>query len=289
MNKLKLITALMLILLFTFVGGVFAEEGLNINWVEGPGTVPVGEDLAQLNLPEGYLFANSEDTKKIMTEIGNPLTNIEVGSVFPIDENQDWYVVFEFDKLGYIKDDDRADLDADKILESIKEGNEASNEERKKMNAATMDVLGWDEKPHYDLASNNLVWSVLFESEGEKVVNYNMRVLGRYGVTYVTMVASPEQVKMIKPQLANIISNFSYVDGKKYSDYQEGDEVAGFGLTALIAGGAGAVAAKAGVLAKILLIFKKLWIVVVVVILGFFKKIKNAIFGKKESSVSENE
>ena len=53
----------------------------------------------------------------------------------------------------------------------------------------------------------------------------------------------------------------SYKEGKRYTDYIKGDKMAKVGgLAALIAGGAGA--AKVGILAKLLLIFKKIWILI---------------------------
>jgi uncharacterized membrane-anchored protein len=263
-----------------------SEDTSKINWVEGPKTVDVGEDLAKLDLPSEYVFADGKDAKKIMKEMDNSVTDKEKGIVFSKDDNENWYVLFEFDPIGYVKDNDAKEIDADKLLEQMKKGTEEDNKERIKNGKSTLDIIGWDEKPHYDSKTHNLVWSVLCSSRGEQIVNYNVRVLGRGGVTEVTLVAGKDEMEKVKPNLETIISKYSYKEGKKYTDYIKGDKAAEIGLTALIAGGAGAGAAKIGLLAKILLVFKKIWILIIVGIGGLLKKIAG-IFKRKAKKDNE--
>jgi len=287
----KILTTLLISLGIVGMSSVIAhatesENTSKINWIEGPKTVDVGKDLAKLDLPNEYIFADGKDSKKIMEEMENTITNKEQGIVFSKDDNENWYVLFEFDDIGYIKDNDAKEIDADKLLEQMKKGTEEDNKEKRKDGKSTIDVIGWDEKPHYDSKTHNLVWSVLCSSRGEQIVNYNVRVLGRGGVTEVTLVAGKDEMKKVKPQLETIISKYSYKEGKKYTDYIKGDKAAEIGLTALIAGGAGAGAAKVGLLAKILLIFKKIWILIIVGIGGVFKGIIG-IFKRKPKKDNE--
>lgn len=265
------------------------EEETKINWVEGPKTVDVGENLAKLNIPAKYVFANGPDAKKLMEYFGNAVTEAEVGMVVPKDQSKSWFVLFEYDQLGYVKDNDASSLDAEGLLESIKAGTEVDNEDRKKQGEAPLKILGWDEVPHYDSKNHNVVWSFLAESEGHKIVNYNVRLLGRQGMTSVTLVADEKELASIKPELETIVKNYGYVQGKKYSDYVPGqDLVADFGLTALIAGGDGAAtpaaneatnaatAAKTGFFPQLLILFKKFWFILfgVGVVGIFYKKIR---------------
>lgn len=264
-----------------------SKDAQQINWIEGPKTVDVGNDLAKLDLPSEYVFADGKDAKKLMKEMDNTVTGIEQGIVFAKDTNENWYVLFEFDDIGYVRDNDAKKIDADKLLSEIKEGTEQDNKERRKKGRSTLDVIGWDEKPHYDPNSHNLVWSVLSNSDGEQIINYNVRILGRGGVTEVTLVAGKDEMEKVKPKLETIINNYSYKEGKKYTDYIKGDKAAEVGLTALIAGGAGAGAAKVGLLAKILLVLKKIWILIIVAIGGVFKKVFG-IFKRKPKSDNED-
>ncbi|AGX41857.1 DUF2167 domain-containing protein [Clostridium saccharobutylicum] len=283
---LTLIVVLITAMLNTGIAHAEASVDLSkVNWIEGPKTVDVGTDLAKLDLPSEYMFANGKDTKEIMKKMDNTVSGAEQGIVFPKDDNENWYVLFEFDDIGYVEDKDANKIDADKILSQIKEGTEKDNKERRKSGKPVLDIIGWDEKPHYDANTHNLTWSVLCNSEGTQIVNYNVRILGRGGVTEVTLVADKDEMDKVKPNLETIISKYSYKEGKKYTDYIKGDKVAEVGgLAALIAGGTGV--AKIGIFAKILLMLKKAWMLIIVGIGAFFKGIMS-IFKRKRKTTNE--
>ncbi|MBW6409691.1 DUF2167 domain-containing protein [Clostridium weizhouense] len=280
----KIFKILVILIIFVMNTGVVqADDSIEtskINWIEGPKTVDVGNNLAKLDLSSEYIFADGKDAKSIMKTIGNSVSGMEQGIVFSKDTNEEWFVLFEFNNMGYVKDEDSNKIDSDKLLSQIKEATEEDNKQRRKDGNNTLDIIGWDEKPHYDPNTHNLTWSVLCSSEGEKIVNYNVRILGRDGVTEVTLVANKNEIESVKPNLDSIISNYSYKEGKRYTDYIKGDKVSKIGgLAALIAGGS--AASKAGIFAKIFIVFKKIWILIVVGISGVFRKIKN-IFKKKD-------
>jgi len=52
--------------------------------------------------------------------MGNPTNGRELGFLAPT--NMDWFVVFEFDSIGFVKDDDKDKLDAEAMLKAIKAG-----------------------------------------------------------------------------------------------------------------------------------------------------------------------
>ncbi len=245
------------------------------NWIIGPQTVDLGKNVAQINLGENYLFANAEDTKKLMEYIGNPTSNKEVGLIAPNEENEDWYIVFEYDKVGYIRDDDRDKIDSKAILKNIKNATETANKTREEKGFPRLDIIGWHEEPHYDVNSHNLVWAVLAESSGHQVVNYNVRLLGRHGYMSVVLVTDPTTLDSHKADVESIIGNFSYKQGKSYAEYVQGDKIAKYGLTALIAGGAGAVAVKTGILQALAKYIK----VIAIAVIGFFAAIWRKIKG----------
>jgi len=252
-----------------------------INWVAGPGTVDLGSNLAQIDLREDYVFADAEGSRKLMDLLGNPPSNNEIGLVASRGENQNWFVLFEYDPSGYVRDDEKDSLDPDAILESIKKSTEGQNKIRQQKGVPPVTVLGWYEKPHYDSLSHNLVWAVLGEEEGIEVVNYNVKLLGRYGYTAAVLVTDPAGLDLFKPELENIIASFSYKRGKRYAEFTQGDKVAEYGLTALVVGGATAAAVKFG-------LFKwlaKAWKLVAVAIAAFAAavwRITKRLLGRKE-------
>jgi uncharacterized membrane-anchored protein len=114
-------------------------------------------------------------------------------------------------------------------------------------------------------------------------VNYNVRVIGRDGVMSVTFVDDPRNLAAARPAVDEVIAAFTYKRGKKYAEWVPGDKVAEYGLTALVAAGAGAAAAKLGffgVLAKLFGKAGKLVIVLLVALGAGAVKFWNALRGK---------
>jgi uncharacterized membrane-anchored protein len=233
-------------------------------------------------MSDAYLFADADDTRAVMQYLGNPPTNAEVGMIIPNSEDGNWFIVFEYSDVGYVRDDDSDRIDAAAILESYRTGTEAANEERVKMGAAPIHVTGWYEEPFYNPETHNLTWAMLLEDDEKmQTVNYNIRVLGREGYMSAVLVADPEALTALKPELAGIVSSFSYKPGSRYAEYVQGDKLAKFGLTALIAGGAGAAAVKLGLFQAL----AKFWKAIVVGLLAFFGaiwKFLKGIFVREE-------
>lgn len=243
-----------------------------VKWQEGPSVGSLA-NTAEVNVPAGYVFAGANDTRKLMEAMKNPTSGRELGFVAPA--GLDWFVVFEFDEVGYIRDDEKNSLDADAMLESIKKGTEAGNKERQRRGWPLMTILGWEQKPRYNETTHNLEWAIRGESEGNLVINYNTRLLGRGGVMRVTLVTDPSTLSPTLPKFKNVLAGFDFKQGQRYAEFRQGDKVAKYGLTALVVGGATAVAVKTGM-------FKWIWKGLVVGFLALAAFIKN-LFSRKKS------
>jgi uncharacterized membrane-anchored protein len=289
---MKKVTSLMLFLsLFLLPLKTIAEENLNLKWIEGPTAVTMGENLVGLNVTSSLLYLDAEDTVKFNEAIGNVETGTEIGMVMPKDQNKNWFIVFEYEEVGHVEDTDASELDADELLATFSEGTEEQNKIREENGFAALTVNGWEQAPTYDARTHNLVWALELESEGEKVINYNTRILSRNGYVSATLVSDSSELADAVPQLNALISNdFKFIEGNRYEDFnEETDKLAGYGLTALVAGGAGAAAAKAGLFAKIILLFKKFFYVFIIgfgALFGFLKKRKNKNKEAQETDVA---
>ena len=261
-----------------------------VNWVDGPNVVDLGDKVAEIELGSAYTFANAADTRRLMQFVGNLVSNREVGLITQKDSSGEWYMLFAYESVGFIKDDEKEDINADKILASIRKSTEAANKIRMRQGHTPVKVLGWHIEPYYDEETNNLIWAILGEESGQKIVNYNTRLLGRHGYMSAILVTDLESFKTLDTKVDEILSGFSYKEGKTYAEFVQGDKIAKYGLTALVAGGAATVAAKTGLL-KILLKFLakggKLAIVGVMVavsaIIGVIKAFFSLFTGKSRS------
>ena len=92
---------------------------------------------------------------------------------------------------------------------------------------------------------------LVFGSENDHTLNYNIRILGRRGVLVLNAVANMKQLTAIKSETRNVLSAVEFNEGHRYADFLPGkDKAAAYGLAGLIVG---ATAAKAG-------FFKVLWV-----------------------------
>lgn len=246
----------------------------SIVWVADSGRADL-EDIAEIQLRPGFVFTGKKGTQVMMEEFHNLVSGDEVGMV--VAKKANWFVVYEYEASGYVKDDEKADLDADAMMKSIRENNVAANKERRSRGWDTLGIAGWFKPPKYNEKTNNLEWAIsLLGHTGDTTVNFNTRRLGRQGVMRITLVDQPDSIARALPAFDSLMSTFTFKPGKTYAEFREGDKVAEYGLTALVVGGATAVAAKTGLL-------KYLWKILVVggaAIAGYAKK----LFSRKKDS-----
>ena len=262
------------------------QQGPKIDWQDGPTVARLG-DVAEIKIPAGFQFTGREGVKEILRLTHNLASGKELGAVQSISENSHWIMFFEFDDSdGYVKDDDKDKLDADALLKALKQGTEDANAERATHGWRPLHVTGWDHTPFYDPLTHNLTWAVRVRGDEQNdvgAVNHSIRVLGRHGKMDVDLVVSPSEYAAGTRDFNNLIAGFSYIQGERYADFRAGDKVAKYGLAALIAGGAGAVLLKTGLLAK----FWKLIVVGIAALVGLIKKLFSSLFGSKEIKIED--
>jgi len=229
-----------------------AAQADKIPWTKGPLKGVLGGE-ATIGVPANCLFTGTDGVKMFLEVTENPVSGNERGVVMCQEANADepWFVLFSYDKSGYVKDDEGSSLDADAILASVRSGTEAANRERKRRGWGTLTVEGWTTQPFYDRTTNNLTWAIVArDNNGGRSVNHSVRLLGRGGVMHADLVTTPDQLQGLVPTFNNMISGFTYSSGFKYAEWRPGDKVAAYGLTALVAGGAGVALVKSGLLVK---------------------------------------
>lgn len=257
-----------------------------IPWKSGPMVGALGEE-AQVAVPDGCVFTGEDGTRQFMELNENPVSGIERGTVLCrlVDATgkteSTWFAVFEFDDSGYVKDDEKESLDGDAILATLKKGNEHGNAERKKHGWEAIYLDGWQRVPHYDERTRNLTWATRLHAENNsKVLNHSVRLLGRGGVMSVDLVVSPDYYDRALPAFDAMVGDFHYKAGHSYAEWRNGDKLASYGLTALVAGGAGAALVKTGLLQK----FAK---AIILALAGAAAAVKKFLFGNRKDSSAQ--
>jgi uncharacterized membrane-anchored protein len=249
----------------------------SLNWVKGPQTVKLF-DSASFAVPAGYVFLDPADTKKLMEVMQNPSNEHEY--LFG-PEGLPWFGIFEYEASGYVKDDEK--IDAEALLESIRNGTEASNKERRAKGWGTMTIAGWKVPPNYSTETKRLEWAIDGRTEkNESVINFNTRILGRRGVTSAVLVAGPDILDSSLHDFKDALRGYEYAAGEGYSEFRAGDKVAEYGLAALVAGGAAAVAVKTGFWKVIVGFLAAFWKLIAGVVIAAFAGLRS-IFKRKSS------
>jgi uncharacterized membrane-anchored protein len=254
--------------------------GGKIKWTKGPAKADIGS-IAEMDLKEGYVFTDGDGARLLLESMGNLTSGSELGFLAPA--SLDWFAIFRFAEEGYVKDDDKDKLDADKLLKSLKAGTEEANKERKRRGFPSLTLTGWEQTPAYDLETHNLGWAIRGESEGTPIVNYNTRILGRKGVMSVNLVVAPDKLAATLPEFKTLLGNYNYKAGERYAEYRQGDKLAKYGLTALVLGGAAVGAAKLGLFAWLAVFIKKAWKLVVLAVVGVGAFVKRVLFGRDKA------
>jgi uncharacterized membrane-anchored protein len=250
------------------------QELQKLSWQRGPGEGAIG-NRATIKIPNGFSFLDDRNTRRFLELMGNPPRD---NHYMLAPANLDWFAVFSFDPVGYVKDDEK--IDADALLKSLKEGDEPGNAERKRLGMAPIYTDGWHVPPHYDAGTKRLEWGMRLRDErGGMHVNYTSRLLGRSGVMSAVLVSSPQTLNADMKEFNAALAGYDFVAGEKYAEFKSGDKVAEYGLAALVVGGAAAAAAKAGLFKSL---GKFIWVIIGGAAMGGWALLKKLLGRKPE-------
>ena len=249
------------------------------------GTVTIGNDLATLDLGEGYYFLGPQDSATVLTDLwGNPPGPPPLGMVLPAGypplDNQGWAMVLEYDPIGYVSDDDANAYDYNELLKDMQAETVAESAERVKQGYGSLRLVGWAEPPHYDTEERKLYWAKELEFNGDPdhALNYNIRALGRRGVLIMNVVGGMAQLSQIRSATPDLLAMTQFTEGNRYADYDPAtDKAAAVGIGGLIAGGL--LAKKTGLLAVALIFLKKFWFLIFLPLIW----LKNLFTGRRSS------
>jgi len=248
------------------------------------GEIKLPNAVATLNVPENFYYLAPKDAEKVLVDVwGNPPGQNTLGMLFPSTmtpfDNDAWAVTIEYEEDGYVSDKDADDINYSELLVQMKSDTNLASQERVKQGYEAIELVGWASPPYYDAASHKLHWAkeIKFATRPVNTLNYNIRVLGRKGVLVLNFIAQIDQKQLIEANLNSVLALADFDQGSKYSDFDSDiDDVAAYGLGALVAG---KVIAKTGFLAAAIIFLKKFAVLFIIAIGAFLKK----MFKRKET------
>lgn len=258
------------------------------------GEIVLGDGIATAKLPNNLRYLSPEDAETVLVKIwGNPKSGKKLGMLVPANFNPlsgaTWAVSMTYEEDGYIKDDDAAKIDYNKLLSEMKEGVREASKEREKQGYPSIELIGWASPPRYDSTAKKMYWAkeIKFGGSTDHTLNYNIRMLGRRGVLVLNVIADMDELKVVESATPSVLATVNFNAGHRYADFNSStDKTATYGLAALVAGG---IAAKTGLLKLLwvgILAFKKVIILAFIALASQFKKIFGFFSRKKEASAA---
>lgn len=254
-----------------------------LTWRDEARAYALDRSHAHVTLSQGKVLLLGSDAERfswLISGVEFPGTEAVLG----YESGDSAVVYYEWRDEGYVNDSDWSEVDGDDLLAQYKETTAASNEERAKNGFAPMEVVGWLQPPAYDSASRTVTYAMELKDKDSHWANAVALRLGRTGYTEFTWAGSIESLQSNgnHPELLRIaLDTHEFDEGYRYTDFQEGDKVAAYGIAGLVATALGLKFSKGLIAALIafLVAGKKIIIpvalVVVVAIAKFGKKLFN--------------
>jgi uncharacterized membrane-anchored protein len=226
------------------------------------GKIEIGSGIATINVPSTFKYLGPSEAKYVIEDLwGNPKSSdAPLGMIFPANTHPTYgggyAFIIQFENIGYVKDADADKINYDDLLKDLKESSVKENEERKKQNVFTMDLLGWAAKPYYDKNKKVLHWAKEYSIPGaeQHTLNYDIRILGRKGVLTLQAVSGMDQLDSVNNHIGDVLGMVNFKEGNRYGDFDsKTDEVAAWTIGGLVAG---KVLAKVGFFAIIMKFLK---------------------------------
>jgi uncharacterized membrane-anchored protein len=221
------------------------------------GAFLIEEAGATINVKDGFHYLDAEDARKVLEQLwGNPPDESVLGLLVPDDASLvgegAWAVALTYSDDGYVSDEDASTIDYAALLKDLQQQTADANEWREKEGYGRLDLIGWAAPPRYDATGKKLHWAkeLAFNGDEQHTLNYDVRVLGRGGYLSMNAIADLDDLQRVKTGMEKIMAMTEFNQGQRYADFDSSsDKVAGYGLAALLGG---AVAAKTGLFAKLL-------------------------------------
>ena len=291
------IIALLLVLIITQTSVHAQTMGadsnqIRINEIESSleyktGVIDLKSGNAKLSVPEGFRYLDAQQSKYVLSDLwGNPIDSSVLGLLVPKDRGvlamNSWAFKISYEEIGYVKDDDAADINYDDLLKEQQKEFEDENPSRVKEGYQPIQFVGWAAKPYYDKQRKVLHWAkeLKFGTDSSNTLNYNLRILGKKGVFVLNAIASMSELNEVQPTINDVLASVEFDKGNTYFDFNpDVDQIAAWSIGGLVAG---KILAKVGFFALIL----KFWKVIAIAFVSGGAYLLKFITGKsKEKEV----
>ncbi len=256
------------------------EQINQLNWIEETGDHAIPNNDAVFALSDNEVMVVGSDAHRLtyLTE-GHDQFKPDAVILRVGGDQAESQVLVSYADIGHVKTDDWEEMiDANEMLESIKEGTAEANRVREE-GYASVYIDDWAQEPHLNRQESIIYWAINgHDSNNNQFVNAKALKLGRHGYTELLWVGAPTQFVSAEAVMQPLLAAYRYNEGARYADFvPETDTVAAVGAGALVYKMiTGKVGAKvgAGLIAAALIFLKKFWFVIVLPFVWLWNRMK---------------
>lgn len=246
---------------------------------------------ASVDLGADYRYLQQADARKVLEELwGNPPDESILGLIVPAEGSligaEAWAVAISYQNDGHVDDEDAAGIDYNDLLAEMQESTRDANPSRQAAGYGSIELVGWAEQPRYDQADKKMYWAkeLIFDESESHTLNYDVRILGRDGVLVMSAISSMDSLPSVRKAMQSVLAQTEFNEGARYADFDPStDNLATYGVAALVAGG---LASKTGLLAKLGVLLLSLKKFLVFIVIGIGLAIKKLFGGKPADGAS---
>lgn len=215
--KKILLSIVLIIILAVFTGlKTIADD---VNWIQGPKSIPLAGDVAGFYLPDNFVFADSEEGQKHLKKNSIKTSGNEAGLIMASDETQMWFILLEYKNVGYVKEEYLVDIDARGFYDGMKLANDASKSQFVNPMMPEVELAGYEEEPAYDSTTQLLKSAIKVKQGKTDLINYLLMKFGRNGVLNIRLVCEADEFPVLKSKVDKIVENIQFNFGYKYADF----------------------------------------------------------------------
>jgi uncharacterized membrane-anchored protein len=194
------------------------------------GEVILGQEVARLQVPKGFVFLEERGTRAVTTgllDLSYSLDLIDgpLGMLYPDAVNRDhpegWGVVISYEKTTRATAGSVSDADA--LLHSMQEEAKAANPGRVKDGLKAIQSFRWAVPPQYDAVKHQLFWIIEVHYDADPQTDYfcGVRILGCNGVLRLDAVNTVGRLGLLKEEMPVLMNAIDFLPGNRYTDHEK--------------------------------------------------------------------
>ncbi len=206
--------------------------------VVGPAEVRVG-DRATIWLPANRVFLSAEPAKKLAKEAGLEWRVGVQGLIAPSGGKLQWLAPVEVLDDGYVRSDDAAALQPEKLLAAFEAGLPEMNAQRERVGQPPVALGGWLVAPQLTAKHRLSACVNIATKDGgngvDSFFNCEAWSLGRQGAIKITLADGGEEAARLKGEAAALADTVVFDRGQTYEDFNSAtDKVAPYAAADLL-------------------------------------------------------